>query len=313
MSIPRRPVAILNPTAAGHDRALELLEQARRRAGWPEPTVLATTAEDFGSGQARAALEMGADLVLVGGGDGTVRAVAEQLRGREVTVGIIPLGTANVYARNLGLSPRRLDQAVERAVFGTARRLDLGVARWRTEADPTTSHEHLFLVLAGLGHDAETVAATRPGLKQRLGWAAYFESGLRHLGRTPVSMQVSRDGAASELELWSYLVGNAPRIPLGIEVFPRVRLDDGLLDAMEVHVTRPHQWSRVAVAALRRRAEAPVLVHHSITSVRLTPHEPTLLQLDGDVFGPVVEVEITVDPQSLLVNLPPTTDEEGQP
>lgn len=306
MSVPRHPVAILNPVAPGHGRALALLTRRAAEAGWPRVMVLHTTAEDPGAGQAQQALEQGADLVLVGGGDGTVRTVAQGLRGTGVTLGIIPLGTANIYARNLGLSPHRLDEAVRTAMLGRPEALDIGVARFRTEADPgQESGEHGFLVLAGLGHDALTVAATRPALKRRLGWLAYLEAGARHLVRRPLGMELSLDdGPAQYRQLWSCLVGNAPRIPLGIQVFPARTLADGLLDVMEVRVARPHHWAPVALAGLRRRAEARVLVHHDARTVQLRPDRPTALQLDGDVVGPVVEATLTVQPGALLVNRP---------
>ncbi|GAA1393463.1 diacylglycerol/lipid kinase family protein [Luteococcus peritonei] len=303
---PARPVAILNPVARGHARTVELLDRLAREHGWPAWRHLPTTEFDFGGSQAEQALELGADLVVVGGGDGTVRAVAERLRGTQTAIGIVPLGTANIFARNLGLSPRRLEAAVGVAMFGSPRRLDLGVACFRTESLPTQdSREHLFLVLAGLGNDALTVAATRPGLKRRLGWLAYFESGSRHLVRRPVRMLVQLDDQpALPRALWSCLVGNAPRIPMGISIFPARELDDGLLDVMEVRVTRLRQWFPIALAGARRRAESPCLVHHDARRVRLVPDEPTELQLDGDVFGPVVEATLSVHPRSLLVNTP---------
>lgn len=304
--IPRSPVAILNPVAKGYPRAVELLSAGAARRGWPMPVVLETSRQDFGGGQAESALSMGADLVIVGGGDGTVRAVAERLRGTGVEMAIIPLGTANIFARNLGLSPRRLEAAVEVAMDASGRPLDLGVARFRTAAVPTqASRDHLFLVLAGLGHDAETVLATRPDLKRRLGWAAYFESGVRHLVRPPVRMMIAVDGRPAHARaVWSFLVGNAGRIPLGIEIFPEARLDDGLLRTMEARATHLWQWIPVAWAGLRRRADSPVLVHGVARRLVIEPEEPTALQLDGDVFGPVVHLEIDVDPRALMVRCP---------
>lgn len=303
---PRRPVAILNPAAKGFERTVALLNAEARRMGCPLPVVLRTTREDFGRAQANRALALGADLVIAGGGDGTVRAVASQLRGTGVEMAVIPLGTANIFARNLGLSPHRLERAVEVALSGRAQAVDLGVARFRTELEPTRdSQDHLFLVLAGLGHDAETVLTTRPGLKRCLGWGAYFESGARHLVRPPVRMMVRVDGNQPQSRaVWTFLVGNAGRIPPGIEIFPEARLDDGRLRTMEARVTQLWQWAPVAWAGLRGHARSGMLVHGSATRLSLEPEVPTALQLDGDVFGPVVDVEFTVDPQALSVRCP---------
>lgn len=305
-AIPACPVAILNPVAKGFDRTVEQLTRRAADAGWPVPVIIETTRYDSGGGQARHALALGADLVIVGGGDGTVRAVAERLRGTDVELGIIPLGTANIFARNLGLSPRRLDRAVEIAMFSSAMPLDLGVVSFRMAGLPgQPSREHLFLVLAGLGNDADTVHSTRAWLKRRVGWLAYFESGARHLVRRPIRMMVTIDDEPPRPRaLWTFLVGNAGRIPLGIEVFPEAELDDGKLRTMEARISHLWQWGPVALAGLRRTARTPVLVHGVARRIRLHPDEPTALQLDGDVFGPVTDVDIHVDPGALLVRRP---------
>ncbi|MEL4356778.1 MULTISPECIES: diacylglycerol/lipid kinase family protein [unclassified Luteococcus] len=299
-------MAVLNPVAKQYGRAVRGLLARARDEGWPDPVILHTTRHDSGGGQAEEALAIGADLVIVGGGDGTVRAVAERVRGTGIELGILPLGTANIFARNLGLSPRRLDDAVDAAARGRAQALDLGVASFRTAGLPgQPSREHLFLVLAGLGHDAETVRGTRLWLKRRIGWLAYFESGAHHLVAPPVRMMIGIDGQTPHARaLWSFLVGNAGRIPMGIEVFPEARLDDGKLRTMEARVTHLWHWLPVAVAGARRTARTPVLVHGTARRVHLVPDQPTALQLDGDVFGPVVEVDIRVDPGALLVRRP---------
>lgn len=303
-SVPRRPVAILNPVARGHKAVVGLLQHHADVHGWPAMTWLPTTRHDFGASQSEQALELGADLVLVGGGDGTIRAVAERLRGTDIEMGVIPLGTANIFARNLGLSPHDLGHAVSVAVSGPARRLDLGVCRFATEVLPTqTSRDHLFLVVAGLGRDAETVAHTRPHLKKVIGWLAYFESGARHLARQPFSVLVD-DGRARAVQVWSILVGNAGTVPPGITIFPEARLDDGWLRTMEVHVDRPWHWAPAAIAGIRGSQTSPLLVHGRTRHLRLTPAQPMSLQLDGDVFGPVVDVEIDVDERALLVRTP---------
>ncbi|MEL4505760.1 diacylglycerol kinase family protein [Luteococcus sp. H138] len=314
-TIPTRPVAILNPVARGCDRVVDNITRRAALAGWPVPVIIETSPHDSGGGQAAQALELGADLVIVGGGDGTVRAVAERLRGTGVQLGIIPLGTANIFARNLGLSPRRLDRAVQISMFGSASAVDLGVATFTMASLPGQgSREHLFLVLAGLGNDADTVSSTRPGLKRRLGWLAYFESGARHMVRRPIRMTVTIDDQPPHARaLWSFLVGNAGRIPLGIEVFPEARLDDGKLRTMEARISHLWQWAPVALAGLRRTARTPVLVHGVARRVRLRPESPTALQLDGDTFGPVIDVDIHVDPGALLVRQPHTRTKGGRP
>ncbi|WP_420175060.1 diacylglycerol kinase family protein [Luteococcus sp. OSA5] len=301
---PRRPVLIANPMAGHHGQVLLQVRERAARLGWPPVEVLPTTASDFGAGQARAAMELGADRVLVAGGDGTVRQVAQQLRGSGVPLGIIPVGTANIFARNLGLSPHRLPEAVEAAMANEIAKLDLGVARFAQEGDDDQAEE-LFLVLAGIGHDANTVAQTRAALKRRIGWIAYFESGLRHLLRRPVHMSLSVDGQASQrVFLWSLLVGNAGRIPLGIQVFPGADLRDGWLRTLQTRVERWWHWGAVALAAVFPHRDSPVLVRGQARTVSVSLEEPCIIQLDGDVFGPIVYAEVSVDPGALSVCVP---------
>src|SRR5579859_6326723 len=113
---------ILNPTKARAAEAEMLIEAACRGAGWPAPLVLETTADDPGHSMTREALEAGADVVIPCGGDGTVRVVAEALAGTDVALGLVPLGTGNLLARNLDIDITRLAQCVHTALFGRQRR-----------------------------------------------------------------------------------------------------------------------------------------------------------------------------------------------
>src|SRR5207249_3682253 len=99
----QRVVVILNPIKAKAEEARRTIREACHLAGWDEPRFFDTTADDPGHSQARAALASGADVVLVGGGDGTVRVVAEALAHTDVAMGLIPLGTGNLLARNVDL------------------------------------------------------------------------------------------------------------------------------------------------------------------------------------------------------------------
>src|SRR5690606_26721454 len=109
--------------------------------------------------------------------DGTVRAVAEGLRGSGVPLAVVPQGTGNLLARNLGMPLNDLEAAVRAAFVGVNRRIDLGVV---TITRPDHSEEeHVFLVLAGMGLDARAITTTRSSLKKHLGWLAYVDAGVR--------------------------------------------------------------------------------------------------------------------------------------
>ena len=175
------------------------LARALRSAGYRGPVWLDTTVAEPGATQARLAVASGARLVIAVGGDGTVRAVAAGLAGTDVELGVVPLGTANLAARNLGLPVGDLDALIDIAVFFSARPTDLACVRttpcpsppdtgppappggW---ARPTLGSEHACLVVAGIGFDAALVAVTSPALKARIKWGAYALAALENL-RTP--------------------------------------------------------------------------------------------------------------------------------
>lgn len=175
------------------------LARALRSAGYRGPVWLDTTVAEPGATQARLAVASGARLVVAVGGDGTVRAVAAGLAGTDVELGVIPLGTANLAARNLGLPVGDLDALIAVAAFFSARPTDLAWVRttpcpnppetvplappggW---ARPTLGSEHACLVVAGIGFDAALVAVTSPALKARIKWGAYALAALENL-RTP--------------------------------------------------------------------------------------------------------------------------------
>lgn len=298
--------AVLNPTAKRYALARHSLERACSDAGLPAPRVLPTTPEHTGWEQAREAVARGARHVVVGGGDGTVREVARAVAGSGVHLGILPLGTANLFAFNLGLRTRDPRLMADRALFGTPATIDVGWASWRLVVDGATerpSPEHPFLVMAGIGHDAATVLATDPATKSRLGWVSYLAMGTRHLFSKPVKMRLSVDNAPGRrLETWTVLVANSGAIPFGIEVFPDARLDDGRLDCLEVPLRTPAQWASIAWAGLtHHRWEAGALRYSRARTLWAVPDDPTPLHLDGDVVGEVADVRIRVQAGGLIV------------
>ena len=302
--------AIMNPVAKGYAVTRRVLEHACQDADLPAPVVLTTRPDADGYPQAREAVAAGARTILVGGGDGTLREVVRAVAGTGVELGILPIGTANLFAYNLRLRTRQPLLAVDRALFSPARAVDLGWASWRhVDAEgrvglPTA--ERPFLVMAGLGYDAATVRATSPALKKQLGWLSYLASGSRHLLARPLEMRVSLNNAPGRrLRTWTLLVANAGRIPGGIEVFPGAALDDGVLDVLEVPLRKTAQWGGIAFAGLtRHRVDTTALRYTKARTLWAVPDEPAPLHLDGDTVGHVADLRVRVQQGGLLVRAP---------
>ncbi|MET9065946.1 diacylglycerol/lipid kinase family protein [Streptosporangium sandarakinum] len=244
--------------------------------------------------QVRKALKEGADLVVVWGGDGMVQRCVDVLAGSGVTMAIIPAGTANLFARNLGI-PEDLPEAVRIAFHGESRKLDLG----------KVNGEH-FAVMAGLGFDAEMIKDADRGLKDRLGRAAYFWTGLRHVRGELVHMEVKLDKTTwFEGEASCLLLGNVGTITGGIEAFDDAQPDDGWLEIGITTASGPIQWARVlGRMSAGRSDESPFVRMTRARKIKVKLAAPMSYELDGGAKGTVTELKAKVVPGGITVRVP---------
>lgn len=249
-----------------------------------------TTEDDPGFGQTRAAVERGDDTVIAVGGDGTVRAVAECLAGTDTTLGVVPLGTGNLLAGNLGV-PEGLD-AVAASLSSATRTLDVGVV-----------NDERFTVMAGMGFDACMIRDANPEVKRKLGTVAYVISGAKNAPASLVGATVSIDGR----QVWRgrtamVLVGNCGSVTGGLEVFPDARTDDGRLDVAVLTAERPRDWLKVMWSLARHQPQSADLVQR-FTGAAIEVHldRPMPYELDGEDRDPSAQLSFSVEPASLQV------------
>ncbi|MDP9866208.1 MULTISPECIES: diacylglycerol/lipid kinase family protein [Streptosporangium] len=252
--------------------------------------------------QARKALKEGAELVLVWGGDGMVQRCVDALAGSGVTVGIIPAGTANLLAQNLGI-PEDLPEAVRIAFWGQSRELDLG----------KVNGEH-FAVMAGLGFDAEMIKDADRGLKDKLGRAAYVWTGLRHVRGELVRMEVKLDGVKwFEGEASCLLLGNVGTITGGIEAFDDARPDDGWLEIGVSTAKGPIQWARVlGRMSAGRSDESPFVRMTRARKISVKLGAPMTYELDGGAKDSVTRLKAKVVPGGITVRVPVPDGPDGR-
>jgi YegS/Rv2252/BmrU family lipid kinase len=262
--------------------------------GWSEPAWRETTAEQTGEAQARAAVRDGAELVLVCGGDGTVTAAAAGLAGSGVPLALIPLGTGNLLARNLGL-PIDLAEALTIALTGSNRSLDVGVA-----------NDRLFLTMAGLGLDAKMLAGASEPVKKRFGWAAYVVSALKHLRDRPMRVSLRADGGRPLRRLASgVIVGNVGELQGGMPLLPDAAPDDGMLEVVVLSAQGLADWLRVAAhVLLRRPGGTEHVLRRTFRELRIDISRAHLWELDGEVIGRTRQITVTIRPGTLLVRVP---------
>jgi diacylglycerol kinase family enzyme/membrane-associated phospholipid phosphatase len=295
-----RLAVVLNPIKVPDARSFRrLVNQAAERSGWDTPMWFETSVDDAGRQMTHAALTAGADVVVAAGGDGTVRVVASELARTGVPLGILPVGTGNLLARNLSL-PLQMDVALDVVLAGQDRAIDLV----RMGGDGMDD-DH-FAVMGGLGLDAAIMQGAPDDLKKRVGWPAYFIAGLRHFRDPAVRVEITvDDGPTERYRASTVVIGNVGTLTGGIPLLPDAAPDDGLLDVVVVAPRRLLTWVRVVVRVMtRQRRTDERLDRRTGRSVVVRAERPTARQMDGDACGPGTEVSATVEPGVLLVRVP---------
>jgi diacylglycerol kinase family enzyme len=289
---PGRPLVVANPMASGladADRrrrmVASIVSAVERRTG-RTPVVADSTAEN-----ARAALEQArdAELVVVAGGDGTIRDTAEHLIGSGVPMAIVPAGTANVFGAELGV-PRGIKGAIDLIATGRPTSVDVGRATWGAMTDRGPGEPmgcRAFVVACGLGFDARVMAGATPELKRQLGFGAYVVSAARQAARLrPVDFRIEADGVLHEIRGLIVLLANCGQIVPRL-VGPRRPIDptDGFLEVIVIRASG-RTGGIVGLAEVLVHDADPHLRRRSVRlrarSVRVTADPPEPAQVDGD-------------------------------
>lgn len=247
---------IVNPTRVDLRRLRSAVRTEEELLGWRPSAWFETTADDPGASAARRALLQRPDLVIVVGGDGTIRAVTEHAIQTTTPIGIVPVGTGNLLARNLSaMAP--VESAVHTAFIGSKQTIDAGLTE--LHHSDLTMTRRLFLVMTGIGLDASMAADSTGAWKKRIGWLAYTDPISRSIIRNaqfPLRYQL--DGSAErQTNAHTVIVGNCGTLTAGILLLPDARPDDGRLDVVLFRPKGFWQWtligSRLAVGWLLHR------------------------------------------------------------
>lgn len=303
---------IWNPSKTERSELEQALTDAPGTVHWVE-----TSEQDPGTQAAKQAIEAGAELIFAAGGDGTVRAVTEALAGYETPthrrrpeLAIIPLGTGNLLARNLGVPLGDPQAAVAFALEQPATAIDVGWLRVDESAEPVA-----FAVMAGFGIDAHMISETDDDLKDQVGWAAYLESLGRAVSASDViTIEVALDGEPQKtLEAHTLLVGNCGTVQGGIALIPDADPRDGALDVLMLSADSLAGWldtlrnmvwdngvKRVLTA--QKRSESSAHVHHDrVKQLAVSLSTPRIVEIDGDELGEARSLFFEVQENAVLV------------
>jgi diacylglycerol kinase (ATP) len=239
-------------------------------------------------------LDGGVDLLFVWGGDGTVQRAIDAVAGRPVTLAILPAGTANLLATNLGV-PDELEACVRIGLHGARRALDVGKINGER-----------FAVMAGAGLDARMIRDTDTRLKDKVGRLAYVWTGAKNVGSDPAKMTIEVDGKTWFKDKAScVLIGNVGDVLGGLSVFPEAVPDDGRLDIGVVTADGWWEWARTLGRSVVGDVSASPFVQ-TTTGRSFVVHlsAPMPYQLDGGDRKPAKKLKIKVKPEAITVAVP---------
>jgi diacylglycerol kinase (ATP) len=250
--------------------------------------------------RARRALEEGADLVFAWGGDGTVRRCMGVLAGTGTSLAVLPAGTANLFATNLGI-PSDIEEAVHVGLHGERRMLDVG-----------SFDGERFGVMAGVGFDAAMIRDS-DDLKERIGRLAYVWSGSRNLREDAFAAEIEVDGLDwYDGRATCILLGNVGDLFGGVTVFPDAQPDDGRLELGVVTAEGVVQWARtLARTAAGDPTRSPFVRATSARSVKVRLDRKVRYELDGGDRTKVKTFEVEVEPGALRICVPRRPHEGG--
>ncbi len=314
----RVAAVVYNPVKVDLEAIKAVVATEEAAAGWGTTLWFETSKEDPGQDATARALETGVDMIIVAGGDGTVRAVAEAMRESDVALALLPSGTGNLLARNLKLTLDDLEHSIHSAFTGDDRAIDLGMIEIR-RADSSVDR-HAYLVMAGLGLDAQMLANTDEDLKAKVGWLAYVKAiaiALKDDNQLRIRYKLD-DGPSKRMRAHTVIVGNCGTLQANVLLLPDAAVDDGRLDIVLLRPEGFVNWvqvftkiiwengvlSRTTLGKKLRTEEVDALNYIKGARFTLTVERPELIELDGDEFGEAVAFRTWVDAGGLTVKVP---------
>mgnify|MGYP000531100972 FL=1 len=309
---------VINPSKPQAEQRKQHIQEFCEAKHLTQVEYIGTQLDKDGRACALEALEHGADVVVAVGGDGTVRTVASAVSGTGHALGIIPIGTGNLFARNMGVPVDDIDAALTVATSHGSRLVDMG--RLTLLDHPEDDHGHAFLIIAGIGFDAAMIDDTNPELKANISWLAYFVGGVKNLfapkfrGTLTVTSADGSTHTIKNLDFRTVMAGNCGQIPM-FSLMPAASYDDGLLDFEIIDTTGGILgWANlfgdvVHQTIIGKPEQNPLSTNSTIEQVQgvsaeITLEKPAKAQVDGDMLPETKHIRFSVDHRALIVRVP---------
>ena len=278
----RKLQVIINPAAGVGRPILQALNSGLKDSGIEWDVSITHKAGDA-KRLAKKAVEDGADVVGVHGGDGSVMEVASALRGTSTPMAIFPGGTANVMSVELGIPSTDIEASIDFIAKGsyTTRLIDMGRV-----------NDRLFLLRIGIGLEADMMKSADQEVKNRFGMLAYAFSALNEMRNlTPTNFRVRVDGEMHEVEGISCMIANSGNVAIGgLTLSKKIDISDGLLDAVIFRSADLAAMISVTAAVMSPNSEAtdsPQLEHYQGREIIVEADPPQTISIDGEVIEPI--------------------------
>ena len=287
-------VAVVANPEKSLDGGLLELRRVLERAGVTDPLWREVPKSRKAGAAVRRVVADGAEIVFVWGGDGMLQRSVDVLAGSDVALAVIPAGTSNLLATNLGI-PEDIEQAVAIGLGGERRRLDVG-----------SINGERFAVMAGTGIDAVMIRDADGSPKEHLGRVAYVWAGIKNVRSKPFTAEIAVDGVSwFDGKATSVLIGNFGGLLGGIEVFGDARPDDGMLEVGVVTAQGFAQWARTIARTVVASGDAsPFVQAAKARSVKVKLDRKVLYELDGGDRTKTKSLKVKVEPAAVTVCVP---------
>jgi YegS/Rv2252/BmrU family lipid kinase len=287
-------VAVIAHAGKTFGGGLAELRRELERQGIDRPLWFEVSKSKKAPKRVKKALAEGADLIVAWGGDGTVQRCLDVMAGTDATLAVVPAGTANLFASNLGI-PKDIAEAVRIGLNGARRKIDVG----RIEGER-------FGVMAGAGLDARMIRDADGTLKDRLGRLAYVWTGVKNARASTFRAEIEVDGTQwYEGEASLVLAGNLGEVFAGVEAFEDAKPDDGELELGVVRAEGLVEWARTAArAAVGKPSDSPFVQQTRARAIGVKLDRKVPYELDGGARDPLKRFDVEIEPAAITVCVP---------